>query len=108
MIYVFQTFLFQDWILQHYPCITHYVSVPEYAEVMPCATSFIPLRGNQAVEPFKFYLDRLVVDDMHFNYVEHRHTQSFEEIVLYFRCLACGSRLTAPHFSERVIRHVVI
>ncbi|XP_050888879.1 uncharacterized protein LOC127094051 [Lathyrus oleraceus] len=69
---------------------------------MSCATAFIPLRRNQAAEP---YLDYLVAKDMHFNnYVYHRETRPFDEIVIYYGWLACGSCLIAPHLPERVMR----
>lgn len=71
---------------------------------MPHATTFAPLRGNQATESFRVYLDRLVIDDMHFNnYVDYRETWPFDEIMLYSGWLACGSRLTAPHLHECVM-----
>lgn len=77
----------------------------EYTEDLSRATAFIPLIGDQAVEPFRVYLDRLVVKDTHFNsYVDHRQTRPFDEILLYSIWLACISRLTAPHLLERVIR----
>ncbi|XP_050908477.1 uncharacterized protein LOC127122130 [Lathyrus oleraceus] len=42
---------------------------------------------------------------MHFNnYVDHRETQPFDDIVLYSGWLACRSRLTAPHLPERMMR----
>lgn len=39
-------FLFQGWILQHFPRISGWASVPDYTEDIPHATAFIPLRGN--------------------------------------------------------------
>lgn len=103
MICVFQTF--HVWILLQFPCISGWASVPTYIEDMSRATAFAPLRGNQTLESFKVYLDRLVAKDMHFNsYVDHRETRPFDEIVIYSRWLACESRLTAPHFLERVMR----
>ncbi|XP_050874229.1 uncharacterized protein LOC127076587 [Lathyrus oleraceus] len=99
------TFLFQAWILQHFPRISDWASVPEYIEDMPRATAFISLRRNQTIEPFRVYLDRLIVEDIYFNnYVDHRQTQPFDEIVLYSRWLACGSCLAAPHLFECVMR----
>ena len=65
MIRVFQTFLFQAWILQHFPRISGWASVPEYTKDMPRAIAFILLKGNRATEPFRVYLDCLVVEDMH-------------------------------------------
>ncbi|XP_050902773.1 uncharacterized protein LOC127115222 [Lathyrus oleraceus] len=42
---------------------------------------------------------------MHFNsYVDHCETRPSDEIVLYYGWLGCGSRLTAPHLRERVMR----
>ena len=105
MICVFQIFLFQAWILQHFPRISDWASVPEYTEDMSCDTGFILLRGNQATEPFRVYVDCLVVEDIHFNnYIDHRQTMPFDEMMLYSGWLAYGSRLTAPHLDERVMR----
>lgn len=57
-----------------------------------------PAHREPGEESFKVYLDCLVDKDMHFNnYVDHRETQPFDDIVLYSGCLACGSRLTFPH-----------
>ncbi|XP_050897477.1 uncharacterized protein LOC127104333 [Lathyrus oleraceus] len=86
---------------------------------MSRATSFSPLRGNPVTEPFRVYLDRLIADDMHFNsYSDHRETRPFDEIVIYFGWLACGSRLIAPHLTEcgmrqfdytqTILRHPVV
>lgn len=89
---------------QLFPCIAGWVSVHEYAEVISCATTFIPLRENPTIEPFRVYHDHLIIKDMHFNiYVDHLQTQPFDEIMLYSGWLACGSRLTAPHLPERVM-----
>ncbi|KAI5422332.1 hypothetical protein KIW84_045690 [Lathyrus oleraceus] len=97
--------LLTAWILQHFTRISGWASVPEYTEDMPHTISFISLRGNQATEPFRVYLDYLVAEDMHFNsYVNHRQTRPFGDIMLYFRWLTCGSRLTASHLPERVMR----
>ncbi|CAL5200176.1 unnamed protein product [Lathyrus oleraceus] len=83
--------LLAGWILQHFPRISGWASVPDYTEDMPCVTAFIPLRGNQTTKSYKFYLDHLVAKDMYFNsYVDHRETRSFDKIVLYSGWLACG------------------
>lgn len=72
---------------------------------MSRATAFSPLRGNQMIEPFIVYPDYLVVEDMHFtNYVNHHEMRPFDKIVIYYKWLACGSCLTAPHFPERLMR----
>ncbi|CAL5208827.1 unnamed protein product [Lathyrus oleraceus] len=72
---------------------------------MPRATASAPLIRNLATELFRVYLDRLVIDDIHFNNcVDHWETRPFDEIILYYRWLACGSRLTVPHLPERVMR----
>lgn len=69
-------------------------------------TAFSPLRENQTIKPFRVYLDRLVVEDMQFNNcVDHRQTQPFDYIVLYYGWLACGSRFTAPHLLECVMQN---
>ncbi|XP_050895905.1 uncharacterized protein LOC127102595 [Lathyrus oleraceus] len=95
----------QGWILQHFSCISGWASVHDYTEDMLRATAFIPLRGNQAIEPYRLYLDCLVVKDMHFNsYVNHRETLSFDEMILHSGWLSCGSRLIAPHMPEHDIR----
>ncbi|XP_050898936.1 uncharacterized protein LOC127105772 [Lathyrus oleraceus] len=94
----------QAWILQHFPHIAGWASMPEYTKIMSRVSVFIPLRGNQAIDPFRVYLDHLVVEDVHFNnYVDHRQTGSFDEIILYSGWLLCGSRFTAPHLPERVM-----
>ncbi|XP_050878282.1 uncharacterized protein LOC127082097 [Lathyrus oleraceus] len=78
--------------------------VATYIEDMPHATAFSSLRGNQEIKSFRVYLDRLVAEDMHFNnYVDHRETRPFDDIVLYSRWLACISRLAAPHLPERMM-----
>lgn len=97
-------FSFKGWILQHFPCISSWASLPDITEDMPCATAFIPPRENQTIEPYKFYLDHLVFEDMHFNnYVDHPETHPFDEIVIYFGWLACKLRLIAPHLPERIM-----
>ncbi|XP_050897899.1 uncharacterized protein LOC127104788 [Lathyrus oleraceus] len=103
MIRGFQTF--QTWILQYFPCISGWASVLTYSEDMSYATAFSPFRRNQETELFKVYLNRLVTEDMHFNsYADHCETQPFDEIVLYFGWLACGSHLTTTHLPEHVMR----
>lgn len=78
-------FLIQAWILQHFPHIYRWASVETYTKDMMCATAFSPLRVNQTTESFKVYLDYLVVEDIHFNsYVDHRQTQPFNNIMLYY------------------------
>lgn len=102
MIHVFQTF--QVWILQHFSRISGWVTVPTYTEDMPHATPFASLRWNQVTKSFIVYLVRLVAEDMHFNnYVDHRETRPFDEIMLYSRLLACESRLSAPHLPKCVM-----
>ena len=72
---------------------------------MLCAFAFVSLRENQTTDPYRVYLDRLVVEDIQFHtYVDHRETRPFDDIVLYFRWLACGSHMTYPHLSECVMR----
>ncbi|CAL5187902.1 unnamed protein product [Lathyrus oleraceus] len=93
------------WMLHHFPRISGCASVSTYSKDMSCATAFAPLRGNQVDELFKVYLHFLVVEDMHFNnYIDHCDMSSFDEIVLYYGWLACGSRLTTPHLPEHVMR----
>lgn len=83
MIHGFQTF--QAWILQYFPRISSWESVPTYTKDMLYATAFSLLGGIQATEPFKVYLARLVFENMHFNnYVDHHETLSFDDIVKYF------------------------
>ncbi|XP_050918888.1 uncharacterized protein LOC127136367 [Lathyrus oleraceus] len=95
----------QGWILQHFTHISGWASVPNYTEDMSHATAFIRLKGNQATEPYRIYLNCLVAGDMDFNnYVDHRETRPFDEIMLYSEWLACRLRLIAPHLPERVIR----
>ncbi|XP_050895966.1 protein MAINTENANCE OF MERISTEMS-like [Lathyrus oleraceus] len=92
-------------LMMHFPRISGWASVPDYIEDMPCATTFIPLRGNQETEPYIVYLDHLVAEDMHLNnYVDHREKRPFKEIVIYSGWIACGSRLTALHLPERIMR----
>lgn len=82
MISVFQHF--QAWILQHFPRISSWSCLPIYTEDMSCAFAFSPLRGNYEIESFQVYLDRLVAWDIHFNnYVDHRETRAFDDIMLY-------------------------
>ncbi|CAL5202105.1 unnamed protein product [Lathyrus oleraceus] len=86
------------WILQHFLHISGWLCVPTYTDYMLYASAFTLLKGNQVIKSFKLYLDCLVAEDMHFNnYVDHRETQPFNDIVLYSGWLACGSRLTFPH-----------
>ncbi|CAL5198435.1 unnamed protein product [Lathyrus oleraceus] len=97
--------LLTAWILQNFLHISGWASVPTYTENMLCATEFSLLKGNQSIESFRMYLECLVADDMHLNnYVYHRETRPFDDIVLYSGWLACGSRLTARHLPERVMR----
>lgn len=64
-----------------------------------------PSRGNYASDPFRVYLNRLVVNDTHFNiYVDHCDMLPFEEIVLYSGWLACRSCLTTPYLFERIMQ----
>ncbi|CAL5206298.1 unnamed protein product [Lathyrus oleraceus] len=78
--------LLMGWILQHFPCISGWASVSDYSEDMSRATTFILFRGNQTIEPHRVYLDRLVVEDMHFNnYFDHCETQLFDEIIIHSR-----------------------
>lgn len=80
--YIFATSLLMIRVFQHFsglypPALsTHlwFVMCTD-TENMSCASAFASLKGNQAIEPFKVYLDRLVVEDMHFNsYVDHCET----------------------------------
>lgn len=54
---------------------------------------------------FKVYLDCLVSKDLRFHtYVDHCDTRPFDDIVLYSRWLACGSRLKCLHLPECVMQ----
>ncbi|XP_058776702.1 protein MAIN-LIKE 1-like [Vicia villosa] len=50
----------EGWILQHFPMIIGWGKVPTYIKVMPRASAFIPLRGNQVSDPYGHSLDRMV------------------------------------------------
>lgn len=81
------------------------MSVATYTKDMPRAAAFVPLRKNQATESFRVYLDCLVAEDVYFNnYIDHRGMHPFDEIVLYYGLLTCGSHFTTPHLPERVMR----
>lgn len=87
MICVFQHF--SGWILQHFLRISDWSCVSTYTEDIPRSYAFSLLIGNQATKSSQVYLDRLIVEDIHFNiHVDHRETWSFEDIVLYSEWLA--------------------
>ena len=47
----------------------------------------------------------LVAKDMYFNsYLDHCETQPFDDIVLYYVWLACGSYIAFPHLHKLVMR----
>lgn len=72
---------------------------------MPHASASVPLRGNQETESYRVYLDCLVVEDITVcSYVTHDDRCPFDDIALYSGWLACGSSLTYPRLSERVMQ----
>ena len=85
--------------------ISGWGSFPDYTEAMPRARAFIPLRGNQAVDPYRVYLDRLAAEDIRYDvYADHRGTRPFDDISLFSGWLACSSTITVPYLPERVMR----
>ncbi|XP_058783383.1 uncharacterized protein LOC131658065 [Vicia villosa] len=94
-------------LLTHFAHISGWPLEPTYIEDKPRASAFSPLRGNQAIEPFRVYIDRLVFEDIQFHcYIDHHETIPFNDIDLYLGWLACRSRLTALHLPERVMRQL--
>lgn len=47
----------QAWILSHFPCIFDRSYDEDYFEDLPRACTFVPLRGNQAIDSFQVFLD---------------------------------------------------
>lgn len=95
---------FQAWILKHFPRIFSWSYVDNYTEDMPYACAFSMFRRNQTTNPFRVYLDYMVVDDIHLHsYIDHRETRPLKNITFYFGWLACGSRLMYPYLPEHVM-----
>lgn len=62
----------QEWILQHFPCLSGLACVDDYEEAFPRSCSFFTLEGNQTTESFWVYLNRNVGDDINFTpYGDH-------------------------------------
>lgn len=59
-----------------------------YTKSWPCVASFASYKGNNAVEPFRLHLGRLVTYDIAFYlYKGHHETHPFDVISLYFMCV---------------------
>ncbi|XP_058784371.1 uncharacterized protein LOC131659157 [Vicia villosa] len=95
----------QGWILQHFPCISGWSLVEGYTEDKPRACAYDPLRGNQAIESFRLYIDRLTHEDVYFSsYEDHCETIPFDDASLFKGWLACRIRKTTVYMPKRVMR----
>ncbi|CAK8538159.1 unnamed protein product [Lathyrus sativus] len=93
------------WIFQRFPMIVGWGSAPDYTELMPHARAFLPLRGNQAVDPYRVYLDRLAAEDIRYDvYADHHVTRPFDDISLFSGCLTCSSTIIVPYLADCVMR----
>ncbi|XP_058764248.1 protein MAINTENANCE OF MERISTEMS-like [Vicia villosa] len=96
--------LWKGWILQHFPDIVGWGEVEEYTEVMPRASAFTPLRGNQVSDPYRRSLDRMAAEVIGYClYDEHREAVLFDEICLYSGWLAAISTNVIRYLPERVM-----
>ncbi|CAL5194301.1 unnamed protein product [Lathyrus oleraceus] len=97
--------LLTRWIISQFPRIIGFEVVSAYTENLSRAATFIPLRGNKAVEPFKVHFYRLVTYKICFcPYRDHREMCPFDIISLYSERMACGLGLMFPYLPERVMR----
>ncbi|XP_050920222.1 uncharacterized protein LOC127137843 [Lathyrus oleraceus] len=83
------------------------LSSPVHAEASTSADHMSPSSSSRRrqVSHSDISLPTSSSEDMHFNnYVDHRETRPFNNIILYSVWLACGSRLTFLHLPERVMR----
>ncbi|XP_058775726.1 uncharacterized protein LOC131650002 [Vicia villosa] len=93
------------WILQHFPNIIGWDEVPTYTELMPHASAFNPLRGNQVSNPYRRGLDRIAAENVRYDcYAEHRETVPFDEIAMYFGWFAVSSTIIVCYLPEHVMR----
>lgn len=59
--------------------------VPTYTKDMPHASTFVPIRRNNATKPFRVYLNRLVAENIHFQAcTDHRQMRPLDDITFYF------------------------
>ncbi|XP_058733870.1 uncharacterized protein LOC131605542 [Vicia villosa] len=100
-----QIFVDTRWILQHFSRISGWSLATGYTEDKSRACADDPLRGIQAIELFRVYIDRLVHEDIHLcSYIDYRVTIPFDEVALFTIWLARGIRKTTTYMSERVMR----
>lgn len=60
---------------------------------------------NQAVEPYKVYMDCMAVEDILYNcYIAHCEMHPWDDIALYFGWMACHSTIIVPFLLECVIQ----
>ncbi|CAK8531803.1 unnamed protein product [Lathyrus sativus] len=79
------------WIFHRFPMNAEWGSVFGYTELMLCARAFLPLRRNQAVDPYRVYLDRLAAEEIHHDvYADHHVTRPFDDISLFSGWLVCN------------------
>src|SRR4051812_32379891 len=72
---------------------------------MPRATRYALQRGNDAVGPYRLYLDRTMHDDVTWRpFADYTQVVPFDGIPLYSSWLACGTGIMVRYLPERCMR----
>src|SRR3954471_13638934 len=90
--YVSYLFMFQSWIISYFSRIHGFHIDPVYVDAMPRAARYVLQWGNNAVEPYRGYLDRTMHDDITWRpFSDYTQIVPFDGISLYSGWLACGT-----------------
>ncbi|XP_058746819.1 uncharacterized protein LOC131619772 [Vicia villosa] len=93
------------WIISYFHRIHDFAIDPMYDDAMPRAARYVLQRGNNAMDPYRVYLDRTVHGDIYWtSFIDYRHAIPFDRIALYSGWLACGTITMVRCLPERCMR----
>ncbi|XP_058764066.1 protein MAINTENANCE OF MERISTEMS-like [Vicia villosa] len=97
--------LLTSWIISYFSRIHGFHIDPEYVDAMPRAARYVLQRGNNAVGPYRGYLDRTMHDDVTWRpFSDYTQVVPFDGISLYSGWLACGTSIMVRYLPERCMR----
>src|SRR4051812_25804524 len=98
-------FVFQSWIISYFSRIHGFHVDPAYVDAMPRAARYALQRGNDAVGPYRLYMDRTMHDDVTWRpFVNYAQIVPFDGIALYSGWLACGTGIMVRYLPEQCMR----
>ncbi|KAJ1422821.1 Aminotransferase-like, plant mobile domain [Sesbania bispinosa] len=92
--------LFQAWILEHFPHVTHGERSPDYVKGMPLSRRLRPHRPVGDIVNVRQYLDRICHSDIIWtSYITHRAYRPFHDVYWYYGSITSGGA-PLPHLPD--------